>query len=95
LLHSPNVIENKAQSSTLKNTKLPYWQEVGEGIKYRGTYSQLANEMLEIRLVNRGGLAAQNQLSVPRNVSLQGVLNSQLETQLQIHKTKLDRDSDF
>ena len=38
-LSSPNVISNGAQSVALKNTKLPYWQEVGKGIIYRGTQS--------------------------------------------------------
>lgn len=38
-LSSKNVIKNKAQSNVLKNTKLPYWQQVGGGIIYRGTFS--------------------------------------------------------
>ncbi len=38
-LVSKNVIENKAQSVAMKNSKLPYWEEVGKGIIYRGTYS--------------------------------------------------------
>lgn len=40
-IDSKRVISNRAQSNTLKNAKLPYWQEVGQGIIYRGTYSQL------------------------------------------------------
>ena len=74
---SPNVISNNAQSVVLKNTKLPYWQEVGKGIIYRGTQSQLAEEFIDIKLLNKG--LTSKDLAVPRSVSLQGVLNSQLE----------------
>ena len=34
-------------------------------------------------------------LAVPKNVSLFGVLNNQLETQLQIHKDPQNREEDF
>ena len=40
-MSSRNVISNRAYSKALKNTKIPYWQQVGKGIIYRGTYSQL------------------------------------------------------
>lgn len=73
-LVSKNVISNKADSITLKNQKLPYWEEVGKGIIYRGTYSQLQEEFLEIKLFNKGLTA--KPLGVPRSVSLTGVLNS-------------------
>ena len=40
-MSSSNVIRNNAESIVLKNNKLPYWQKVGNGIIYRGTFSQL------------------------------------------------------
>lgn len=49
-IDSKLVISNGAFSNTLKNAKLPYWQEVGEGVKYRGTYSQLNQEFLHLTL---------------------------------------------
>ena len=67
-LTSKNVIKNNAKSIALKNTKLPYWQEVGEGIVYRGTQSQLSEEFLEIRLVNKS--LSSKDIAVPRSVSL-------------------------
>ena len=73
-LSSRNVIANRAESNSLKNEKLPYWQEVGKGITYRGTYSQLSEEFLDIKLFTKGLRA--RALGVPRSVSLFGVLNS-------------------
>ena len=77
-IDSGNVISNNAQSNSIKNSKLPYWQEVGSGIIYRGTFSQLQQEFLSIKLMTKGITA--KMLAVPKSVSLFGVLNSQLET---------------
>ena len=87
------MIANRAESNAIKNEKLPYWQEVGRGITYRGTYSQLSEEFLDIKLFTKGLRA--RPLGVPRSVSLFGVLNSQLETSMQIHRDKLNREDRF
>lgn len=72
---------------------MPYWQEVGSGIIYRGTFSQLQEEFLHIKLLHKG--LATRALGVPKSVSLFGVLNNQLETQMQMHRDKLNREELF
>ena len=93
-MNSSNVFANRAESSVLKNTKLPYWQKVGHGIIYRGTWSQLQQEFLTIRLLSKS-LVTTKALAVPKSVNLFGKLNNQLETQLQIHKDALNREEKF
>ena len=74
-MNSSNVFANRAESSVLKNTKLPYWQKVGHGIIYRGTWSQLQQEFLTIRLLSKS-LVTTKALAVPKSVNLFGKLNN-------------------
>ena len=67
---------------------------MGNGIIYRGTYSQLSQEFLLIKLLNKS-MVTSKPLAVPKNVGLFGVLNNQLETQMQIHKDSLNREELF
>lgn len=73
-IDSKMVISNGAFSNVLKNAKLPYWQEVGKGIIYRGTFSQLQQEFVHLTLSQKA-VVGSKPLGVPKSVSLFGVLN--------------------
>ena len=50
---SKNSIQSTSNSEVIKNSKLPHWSLFeGEGIRYRGTYSDLRHEKLQINLWN-------------------------------------------
>lgn len=56
-LNSRQSIRKEVKSETLKNQKLPYWSQVGEGIIFRGTYLELQNQMLSLTVKTRNALA--------------------------------------
>jgi hypothetical protein len=52
-LLSPLAIENTTVSNVLPNNKeQPHWQHIESGIKYRGTFSELRHEQMQIKIYN-------------------------------------------
>lgn len=67
-------MQAKSQSSTLKNQKLAHWNFFKKGIEYRGTYSDLRAESLQIKLYNNS-LFSKTKLG-QRTVALRDVVTS-------------------
>ena len=76
------AIWNQIERDPLKNTKMPYWNQIGRGILFRGTLLDLRQKFVTIKIENKGKVIG------TKLVNLVNCLNGQLDTQMIIHKPK-------
>ena len=73
--------------STEKVSPMPYWQQVGKGIYFRGTFMELEQQLITLELSQ--GINIKNLkrgLIGIKTIGLMGNLDRQLQTELIIHK---------
>jgi hypothetical protein len=86
-LISQNAISDTVESPVVKNTKLPHWTLIEDGIKYRGTYTDLRHEKLQINLWNNHGLG-RTPIGT-KTIPLKGCLEINfVKTEMVIHKPR-------
>ena len=66
---------------------MPYWNQIGKGILFRGTLLDLRQKFVTIKIENRGKVIG------TKLVNLENCLNGQLDTEMIIHKPKEARQS--
>lgn len=55
-LDSPQAIKSQVESDDIRNTILPYWPKIKDGLLFRGTYHELKAQELIVKLYSRGAL---------------------------------------
>lgn len=72
-------------------TALPSWDKVGKYIEYKGTYMSLQSKLISIEIFNVKEVG-KNTLIGSKTIGMTGLLDSMLETNMQIYKSNKDRD---
>jgi hypothetical protein len=86
-LSSENSISDTVVSPVVKNTKLPHWALIGDGLKYRGTYTELRHERIQINLWHSQNMG--RQLIGTKTIPLKGCLEMNfVKTEMVIHKNR-------
>ena len=49
-----NVLVRTTESNKSHTKDMPYWSTIGEGLLFRGTWSELVNNYIEITIINKG-----------------------------------------
>eukprot|EP00347_Sterkiella_histriomuscorum_P007723 403347806 len=86
-LLSDQAIQSTAWSSVQKNQKLPHWATFEDGIKFRGTYNELRQQKLSLRIWNHQLLG--KTLIGLKTVVLKHYIDTNLiKAEVVIHKVK-------
>jgi hypothetical protein len=91
-LTSENSIADTVVSPVAKTTKLPHWALIGDGIKYRGTFTELRHEKIQINLWHNQNMG--RSLIGTKTIPLKSCLEMNfVKTEMVIHKNRNEMSS--